>query len=79
MALRALGIQECFIEGRTGWMLQQGDNAGFRAALARLAADTPEERKARADEARSFTRSSFDPERQVTAYIDLFKLLSQVG
>jgi glycosyltransferase involved in cell wall biosynthesis len=79
VAMKALGIQECFIEGRTGWMLQQGDFVGFREALARLAGDTPETRRARADEARAFTRASFDPARQVAAYIELFKLLSQVG
>jgi glycosyltransferase involved in cell wall biosynthesis len=75
VACKALGIQECFVEGRTGWMLPQGDYAGFRAALARLAADTFEQRAARADEARAFARASFDPKRQVAAYIGLFELL----
>ena len=75
VACKALGIQECFVEGRTGWMLRQGDYPGFRAALAHLATDTPGERAARAGEARAFTRSSFDPHRQVGAYIELFELL----
>jgi glycosyltransferase involved in cell wall biosynthesis len=74
VACKALGIQECFIEGRTGWMLPQKDFAGFRAVLALLAGDSPEERQARADEARAFTRASFDPARQVAAYIQLFDL-----
>jgi glycosyltransferase involved in cell wall biosynthesis len=77
--MKALGIQECFIEGRTGWMLRQGDYEGFRAALARLSADTAQMRSARAEEARSFTKASFDPARQVGAYIDLFNLLSRTG
>jgi glycosyltransferase involved in cell wall biosynthesis len=75
VACKALGIQECFVEGRTGWMVAQGDAPGFRAALARLASDTVEVRAARADEARAFARASFDPKRQVAAYIELFDLL----
>jgi len=75
VALRALGIEECFVPGRTGWMLEQGDADGFRAALARLMSDTPAEREARAEQARAHARTSFDPERQVTAYLDLFESL----
>jgi glycosyltransferase involved in cell wall biosynthesis len=75
VAAKALGIQECFIEGRTGWMLAQGDYEGFRSALARLGADTPSDRAARASEARAFARKSFDPQTQVAAYISLFDLL----
>jgi len=75
VAYRALGIQECFVEGRTGWMLEQGDTEGFRAALALLASDTPPARSARADEARAFARREFDPATQVAAYIGLFESL----
>jgi glycosyltransferase involved in cell wall biosynthesis len=75
VACRALGIRECFVQGRTGWMVAQGDFDGFRAALALLASDTPAERAARAEEARAFARSSFDPKRQVGAYIRLFESL----
>ena len=75
VACRALGIRECFVEGRTGWMVEQGDHGGFRSALGRLAADTPAERAARADEARTFARTSFDPRTQVAAYIGLFESL----
>ena len=75
VALRALGIEECFVQGRTGWMLEQGDADGFRAALARLMSDTPAEREARASQARAYARTSFDPKRQVTAYLDLFESL----
>jgi glycosyltransferase involved in cell wall biosynthesis len=75
VACRALGIEECFVPGRTGWMVEQGDADGFRAALARLARDTPSERAERAEEARRFARSSFDPARQVAAYITLFESL----
>jgi glycosyltransferase involved in cell wall biosynthesis len=77
VACRALGIRECFVEGRTGWMLEHGDADGFRAALARLAADTPEQREARALESRAFARRSFDPGAQVSAYVTLFESLLQ--
>jgi hypothetical protein len=56
-------------------MLEQGDAEGFRAALSRLAGDTPPERSARAAEARRFALSSFDPARQVQAYLKLFESL----
>jgi glycosyltransferase involved in cell wall biosynthesis len=75
VACRALGIRECFVEGRTGWMVPQGDYAGFRAALAVLASDTPALRASRAAEAREFARTSFDPRRQVAAYTGLFESL----
>jgi glycosyltransferase involved in cell wall biosynthesis len=75
VACRALGMSECFIQGRTGWMVEHGDTEGFRAALALLAADTPTVRAARAADARAFARSSFDPGRQVAAYTGLFESL----
>jgi len=75
VACRALGIRECFIQGRTGWMVAQGDHEGFRAALALLASDTGALRAARAAEAREYARRSFDPQRQVAAYTGLFESL----
>jgi glycosyltransferase involved in cell wall biosynthesis len=75
VACKALGMSECFIQGRTGWMVDHGDEAGFRAALALLAADTSAVRAARAAEARAFAKDSFDPERQVAAYTGLFDSL----
>jgi len=77
VAAKALGIRECFVEGETGWMVPQGDFAGFLAALAVLAADTPAQRAGRAEQARAFARTSFDPGRQVAAYISLFELLNR--
>ncbi len=75
VACKALGIQECFVQGRTGWMVAQGDYDGFRAALALLAADAPALRSERAAEARAFARASFDPKKQVAAYLNLFTSL----
>lgn len=75
VACAALGIRECFVEGRTGWVVPQDDPAAFHAALSRLLNDTPEERARRADEARAFARRAFDPRRQVEAYLQLFSRL----
>lgn len=75
VACRALGIAECFIEGETGWMLEQGDARGFREALERLAGEAPERRARRAAAARDFAARSFDPRRQVEAYLALFNAL----
>ena len=58
-------------------MVEQGDFDGFRKALALLASDAPEERLARAAEARTFARASFDPGRQVGAYLRLFESLAR--
>ena len=75
VAARALGIEECFIPGRTGWMVPQGDFDAFRSVLAQIARDTPEARAGRAAAARDFARTSFDPGRQVAAYTGLFQTL----
>jgi len=75
VAYQALGVRECMVEGRTGFVVAQDDRDGFRSALARLASDPPAERAARAAEARAFARAAFDPARQVGAYLDLFESL----
>ncbi|HXQ79779.1 MAG TPA: glycosyltransferase [Opitutaceae bacterium] len=75
VACQALGIRECMVAGRTGFVVAQGDHEGFRAALARLASDTPAERAERAGEARAFARGAFDPATQVGAHIGLFESL----
>jgi len=75
VAFQALGARECLVEGRTGFVVARGDRGAFAAALAQLACDTPDRRAARAAEARAFALSSFDPARQVGAYIGLFESL----
>ncbi|HEY1764849.1 MAG TPA: glycosyltransferase [Opitutaceae bacterium] len=79
VAYQALGVGECLVAGRTGFVVAQGDAGAFRAALARLAADTPQERTERAAEARSFAREAFDRARQVRTYLDLFASLQRVS
>jgi glycosyltransferase involved in cell wall biosynthesis len=75
VAAAAQGIAECFVPGRTGWVIPRGDRAAFRAALVRLIAEGPAARAARGAEAQAFARATFDPGRQVAAYLELFERL----
>lgn len=75
VAYQAQGIQECFIPGRTGWAIPRDDREAFRATLVRRMEDTANTRTAAAASARAFARESFDPARQVVAYLDLFDRL----
>jgi glycosyltransferase involved in cell wall biosynthesis len=76
VAYEAQGIGECFVPGRTGWAIAPGDRQGFREAVARLMADSPESRAARAAEARAFAAGNFDPVRQSAAHLSLFARLA---
>ena len=76
VAYQAQGIEECFIPGRTGWAIPRDDRAAFRAALLRLASAPPAERHDRAAQARTYARTTFDPARQVAAYLDLFQTVT---
>ncbi|WP_414665050.1 glycosyltransferase [Horticoccus sp. 23ND18S-11] len=75
VAYAAQGIEECFVPGQTGWEIRRDDRAAFRAALLRLLAEPGAGRVARSAAARAFARETFDPSRQVTAYLDLFQRL----
>ncbi len=77
VAYEAQGIRECFVPDRTGWAIRRDDREAFRAALQRLFTESPEARIARASEARAFARATFDPERQVQAYLELFAQLTR--
>ena len=75
VAYAAQGIAECFVPRHTGWAVPIGDRAAFLKALQPLFLSPPAERAARSAEARDFARCTFDPARQVTAYLDLFAKL----
>ncbi len=76
VAYEAQGIAECFIPGRTGWAIARDDRAAFRATLSRRISEPQLAHDERAAAARAFARSTFDPARQVTAYLDLFARLA---
>lgn len=75
VAAEARGMRECLVPDRTGFVVARGDHEGFRSALIRLIRESPGERKVRSDEARAFARATFDPSRQVEAYLELFERL----
>lgn len=75
VAYEAQGIHECFIPGRTGWPIARDDRVAFRAALTRRMTEPPHSRVAAAASARAFARETFDPARQVAAYLRLFDRL----
>ncbi|MBL9190519.1 MAG: glycosyltransferase [Opitutaceae bacterium] len=75
VAYEAQGIAECFVPGRTGWTIPRDERAAFRAALVQRIGEPPAEREARAAEARAYARTTFDPTRQVAAYLELFSHL----
>ena len=75
VAYEAQGIRECFLPGRTGWAIARDDRAAFRATLSRRISEPQIAHDERAAEARAFARTTFDPARQVAAYLDLFQKL----
>jgi len=77
VAYEAQGIRECFVPGRTGWAIPRGDRTAFRATLSRRISEPPIAHDERAADARAFARTTFDPARQIAAYLDLFQHLSK--
>lgn len=75
IAYAAQGIAECFVPGRTGWVIPREDRAAFRATLTRRMSEPAIAHAERCADARAFARATFDPARQVAAYLDLFHRL----
>jgi glycosyltransferase involved in cell wall biosynthesis len=73
VAYEAQGIRECFVPGRTGWAIAQGDRGAFRDTLTRRISEPAVAHAERAADARAYARKTFDPARQVSAYLDLFQ------
>jgi glycosyltransferase involved in cell wall biosynthesis len=76
VAYAAQGIGECFIPGETGWIIPRAERPAFLAALAPLFAASATTRAHLSSEARAYARTTFDPARQVGAYLDLFTRLA---
>ena len=77
VAYAAQGVEECFIPGQTGWSIKPNDRDAFRGALLRLMSQTNAERALISTAARKYARETFEPDRQVAAYLDLFNRLSR--
>ncbi len=72
VACEAQGIAECFIPDVTGAVIPHGQPDAFRAAVLRFARPDPALRQ----RAREFARGTFDEQRQVQTYLDLFATLT---
>jgi len=71
----AQGIIESMILGETGWIIERGNEEGFRAKLIELCNDSVLVKKERSQSARLFAGTRFDSEKQVSLYIALFTTL----
>jgi glycosyltransferase involved in cell wall biosynthesis len=76
VVFQAQGMEECFRPNETGWAVPPTDIAGFREALVQRAQEPAISRAARSLSAQAFARETFDPQRQVAAYLDLFARLA---
>ena len=76
VAYEAQGVRECFVPERTGWAIARDDRSAFRARLVALMHEPREIRRSRGEEARRHARTTFDPDRQVEAYLRLFAQLT---
>lgn len=75
VAYAAQGIDECFRPNETGWTIPRDDRAAFRATLTRVLVLSPVARATLSAAARDYARTTFDPARNVQAYLDLFSRL----
>jgi glycosyltransferase involved in cell wall biosynthesis len=75
VAYHAQGIAECFVPGDTGFVIPRDESAAFRARVIALAREDSTARHARSARAQNYARATFDPTRQVVAYLELFSKL----
>lgn len=75
VAYKAQGIAESCLPGETGFILPRDDRAAFCAKIAELACASSDERTARAIRAQTYARETFDHDRQVARYLELFASL----
>lgn len=77
VAYKAQGIAESCLPGETGFILPRDDRAAFCAKLIALANTSEPERATRAEHARTYARETFDHDRQVARYLELFANLGK--
>ena len=76
VAYEAQGIRECFVPGRTGWVIPRNDRAAFRATLTRRMSEPAVAHAERSADARTYARRTFDAAQQVALYLELFQKLA---
>lgn len=75
VAYRAQGIDECFLPDRTGWTIARDDRDAFRRRVVALIALPPAARTDLSAAAAAYARDTFDHDRNVRRYLDLFTQL----
>jgi glycosyltransferase involved in cell wall biosynthesis len=75
VAYVAQGMAECCVPEQTGWVIARDDRGAFRERLRRLMSEDGTLRAQRSRQAQTFARQTFDPQRQVEAYLQLFQQL----
>jgi glycosyltransferase involved in cell wall biosynthesis len=76
VAYDIVGVGECFVPDRSGYLIKNRDQAGFVAALDRLIRE-PALRKRFSDQGRRHAQANFVPEHQVQAHLNLFRELTK--
>lgn len=74
VAYEAMGVNETFLDGRTGRLVPAGDTAAFCTALTPYLTD-PVTRRTAGERARQFAREHFSTAGQIQAYLDCFHSL----
>ena len=76
VAYDIVGVGECFVPDRSGYLIANHDQAGFVAALDRLIRQ-PADRRRFAQHGREHAATKFLPERQMQAHLTLFRELTK--
>ena len=76
VAYDVVGVGECFVPDRSGYLIANHDQAGFIAALDRLIRQ-PGDRRRFGQVGREHALASFVPERQMLAHLNLFRDLTK--
>jgi glycosyltransferase involved in cell wall biosynthesis len=71
------GADECLLEGKSGWIVPQGDTQALRKAVVLLMSD-PDLRKRASAAARAFARDAFEPNTQFQKQTDFLKNLAGI-
>lgn len=75
IAYRAQGVDECYVPGRTGWTIERDDRDAFRRRILEVIALPPAARAHLSAAAAQHARDTFDHDRNVQRYLDLFTRL----
>jgi glycosyltransferase involved in cell wall biosynthesis len=75
VAYDIVGVGECFVPDKSGFLIANHDQTAFVAALDRLIRQ-PADRRRFAEQGREHAHANFVPERQVQAHLNLFRDLT---